>query len=140
MRFRTMIGAAAAVAALGMASTAPAAAQNLRRVEFEDGTGSIGLAAGWTITGVYRGSVSCSGPNGADPRTTEGWAWHDAGPNTGWDFSQNNDEHVGAFVVPGSGSYRYVFRFRVNAGWTYCDADSSNGGFDPTKLPLLTAQ
>ena len=55
--------------ALGLAllagSISPTSAQTLQRAQFEDGTGSIGLPPGWRITNVYRGTVSCAGPNGS---------------------------------------------------------------------------
>ena len=43
----------------------PAQAQALRQVNFPDGTGSVGLPAGWQLASAYRGSVSVSGPGGA---------------------------------------------------------------------------
>lgn len=43
----------------------PAAAQTLKQTPFDDGTGSIGLPTGWQINNAYRGSVTCTGPNGA---------------------------------------------------------------------------
>ena len=57
------------IVALGMVllagSTSPASAQRLQTTQFEDGTGSIGLPPGWQINSVYRGRVTCVGPNGA---------------------------------------------------------------------------
>jgi hypothetical protein len=57
------------IVALGMVllagSVSPTSAQRLQRTQFEDGTGSIGLPPGWRITSVYRGKVTCAGPNGA---------------------------------------------------------------------------
>lgn len=52
---------------LGGALLAPVHAQDvkLKQTEFEDGTGSIGLAPGWKINGVYKGAVQCDGPNGS---------------------------------------------------------------------------
>jgi hypothetical protein len=38
---------------------------NLKQTQFEDGTGSIGLAPGWQLTGAYRGSPQCQGPDGS---------------------------------------------------------------------------
>lgn len=58
----------AIVAALVAISTAaPGYAQNvkLKTTPFPDGTGSIGVAPGWHIDNAYRGSVACTGPNGA---------------------------------------------------------------------------
>ena len=34
----------------------------LKKTEFPDGTGTIGLPAGWKIDGSYRGSCGCKGP------------------------------------------------------------------------------
>ena len=45
--------------------TLPVQAQALRQANFPDGTGSVGLPAGWQLTSAYRGSVSVSGPGGA---------------------------------------------------------------------------
>lgn len=59
----------ASMMALGMVllaeSASPAVAQTLRRTQFEDGTGSIGLPPGWRIDMVYKGQVACSGPDNA---------------------------------------------------------------------------
>lgn len=67
-KMRTFINVASRVA-LGMVllagSLSPARAQTLQRTQFEDGTGSIGLPPGWRITSVYRGTVSCVGPDGS---------------------------------------------------------------------------
>lgn len=35
----------------------------LRTTQLRDGTGTVGLPAGWEITDSYRGSVTCTGPN-----------------------------------------------------------------------------
>jgi hypothetical protein len=59
-----MILAATAVAIV-CAAPEYAHAQKLKQKQFEDGTGSIGLANGWTFQGAYRGSAQCSGPDGA---------------------------------------------------------------------------
>jgi hypothetical protein len=67
-KMRTFITVASMVA-LGMVllagSVSPTSAQTLQRIQFEDGTGSIGLPPGWRITSVYRGRVTCAAPNGA---------------------------------------------------------------------------
>jgi hypothetical protein len=41
---------------------AAAPAVSLTTKEFPDGTGTIGLPAGWSIEGSYRGTVGCNGP------------------------------------------------------------------------------
>jgi hypothetical protein len=58
------------------AVASPVQAQDvkLKQTEFEDGTGSIGLPAGWTINGVYKGAVQCAGPNGATVTLKMPWA------------------------------------------------------------------
>jgi hypothetical protein len=40
----------------------PAAAAALKTTEFPDGTGTIGVPAGWSIDGSYRGTVGLVGP------------------------------------------------------------------------------
>ncbi|MGC4117043.1 MAG: hypothetical protein QM765_21280 [Myxococcales bacterium] len=86
------------------------------------------------------------GPAGTSPRDTL-WSWSKADWNADADaFNQGdhqNDEYKASFAAPSaSGGYRYVFRFRLNTGWTYCDTDGSNGleGFDPAKSGTLTVQ
>lgn len=54
-----------AAAVLLYAAGSPSHAQTLKPTPFNDGTGSIGLAPGWTINGAYKGAVQCDGPNGA---------------------------------------------------------------------------
>lgn len=51
------------VAAALSAGTGHAQAPKLKTATFEDGTGTIGLAPGWKMSGAYRGSVQCQGPN-----------------------------------------------------------------------------
>lgn len=41
-----------------------APAQPLRQTQFPDGSGTIGLPAGWRITGAYKGTVDITGPHG----------------------------------------------------------------------------
>ena len=48
------------VALLGTLFALPAFAQHLRQTPFEDGTGGIGLPAGWRILDVYRGQVQAA--------------------------------------------------------------------------------
>ena len=47
-------------------ATAPA--QKLTQTPFPDGAGSVGLPAGWKITGTHQGDVSAQGPNGEKMR------------------------------------------------------------------------
>ncbi|HEY3448158.1 MAG TPA: hypothetical protein VGK67_17505 [Myxococcales bacterium] len=86
------------------------------------------------------------GPAGSSPRT-DLWTWTKAEWNADADaFSpgdHKNDEYKAAFTAPAAkASYRYVFRFRLASGWTFCDTDGSNGleGFDPAKSGTLTVQ
>lgn len=61
MRTATTLALLLSVPAL----TAPVHAQTLRSTPFPDGTGTVGLPAGWRIDGSYRGAVGCTGPEGA---------------------------------------------------------------------------
>ena len=63
--FLSVCAAGAAVFGILGAAVPPSYAQNLKQTNFNDGTGSIGLAPGWQLDGVYRGAVQCVGPNGA---------------------------------------------------------------------------
>lgn len=42
-----------------------ASAQTLRQTPFPDGTGSVGIPAGWQLNGAYKGQVQVDGPGGA---------------------------------------------------------------------------
>jgi hypothetical protein len=71
----------------------PAHAQNktavkLTQKEFEDGTGSIGVAPGWRYESAYRGTVQCLGPNNA--AVVLGFPWTVTRP----------DSEVAQFVGP----------------------------------------
>lgn len=55
-------------AIVAMIAAAPVFAQKaakLKQTQFGDGTGSIGIPAGWKLAGAYRGSAQCEGPGGA---------------------------------------------------------------------------
>jgi hypothetical protein len=80
-----------------------------------------------------------------NPEYQPGFTW----VATSYNIQQgNNDEYAGSFTAPAAGSYRYVYRFSVDAGvsWTYCDGTQGDGGagsnagltFDLTTLPVLT--
>jgi hypothetical protein len=68
-------------AALWLATRDSSAAQGkgaakippLKTTELEDGTGTIGLPAGWRIDGSYRGAVGCKGPGGSS--VVMGFPW-----------------------------------------------------------------
>ncbi len=50
----------AVTALVWTACSAPVPAQQLKQTNFEDGTGSVGLPAGWKILEAYHGTVSCA--------------------------------------------------------------------------------
>jgi hypothetical protein len=85
------------------------------------------------------------GPPTANPQYQPGWTW----VSTSYNIQLgNNDEYQGSFTAPAVGSYRYVYRFSVDAGvsWTYCDNNQGDAGsgsnagltFDFTNEPVLT--
>ncbi|MDR0965202.1 MAG: hypothetical protein LBM75_01615, partial [Myxococcales bacterium] len=77
-----------------------------------------------------------------DPRS-EVWEWTVATWNTNVGDMGRNYEFQAPFTAPSrSGSYRYVYRFRHTAGWTYCDTDGSIDalGFDPAMSGSLTVE
>ncbi len=67
------------------------------------------------------------GPPTANPQWQAGWAWSTAAFNT---QLGNNDEYQATFTAPAAGSWRYVYRFSVDAGvsWTLCDTNQGDGG------------
>jgi hypothetical protein len=58
----------------------PANAQHLKQTDFPDGTGSIGLPAGWKIVEGYHGTVTCT--RGTDMTVRFGMPWVINFPNT----------------------------------------------------------
>ncbi|MBL8916937.1 MAG: IPT/TIG domain-containing protein, partial [Archangium sp.] len=76
------------------------------------------------------------GAVGTDPST---WTWTDATFNvdTG---SGANDEFQAVLPNPGSGTYKFAFRFNHSDGpWSYCDADGlANNGFTEDQAGTLT--
>jgi hypothetical protein len=60
----TAPAAAATAMASGAAPVPSAPAQKLTQTPFPDGSGSLGLPAGWKITAAREGDVSAAGPNG----------------------------------------------------------------------------
>ncbi|MBI5547826.1 MAG: hypothetical protein HY901_28420, partial [Deltaproteobacteria bacterium] len=92
------------------------------------------------------GALLGFGLGNSSPRT-DGWTWVPATWSSDADGLSSgdhaNDEYRASFFAPPvAGGYRYVFRFRLAKGWTYCDTDGSNGlaGFDPAKSGTLTVQ
>jgi hypothetical protein len=81
------------------------------------------------------------GPDNSDPSTATGWSWTDASPNTGFDFSQNNDEYQATLTAPTTaGNYDYAYRFSGDGGqtWTYCDSNGPGDGYVPSDAGQLT--
>lgn len=70
---KTAVIAAAAATVIGLVLAPAAGAQGLKQTPFDDGTGSVGLPAGWRLGGAYHGQVQCLGPNGA--ATVFGFPW-----------------------------------------------------------------
>ena len=85
------------------------------------------------------------GPPTANPEYEAGWSWTNATYNV---QVGANDEYQASFTAPGSGSYRYAYRFSLDSGvsWTVCDQNAGDGGagsnagltFDLASLPVLT--
>ncbi|QSQ24237.1 IPT/TIG domain-containing protein [Pyxidicoccus parkwayensis] len=83
------------------------------------------------------------GPDGSDPRTSEGWTWVNA---TYKAEHGNNDEWGAELPNPGTeGKYRIAFRFSISENaWRVCDADGVNDStegnltFNLGKLGTLT--
>jgi hypothetical protein len=68
--------AAVLATAAAIVCTIPGYAQapKLKTVPFADGTGSIGVAPGFRVGGVYRGAIQCNGPDGAWLNLGTPWA------------------------------------------------------------------
>ncbi len=89
------------------------------------------------------------GPDGTDPAVTGGWVWTTAVPNDGYGpsapgYEMNNDEAMGALVVPEPGVYDFAYRFTGNDGatWLYCDGGDagSSDGYAPADAGQLTSE
>lgn len=109
-----------------------------------------GAAAGPLIYGqVYKmGSTDAAGAGpgikgqlgygqaGSDPAT---WTWADAAFNVDTGAGAN-DEFQAALPNPGSGTWKFAFRFSHEDGaWAYCDADGlANNGFTEDQAGTLT--
>lgn len=77
------------------------------------------------------------GPVGENPATSAQWNWSTSAVYA--NESGNNDQFETTLPNPGAvGSYRFVYRFKVNDGaWMLCDSDGNNGGtmtFDPALM------
>lgn len=75
-----------------------AAAQKLKTTELPDGTGTIGMPAGWVFEGAYRGTVFCRGPQGSRVVMGHGYVIsrpdhpaHQMGIPTGAPFARDGD-------------------------------------------------
>lgn len=79
------------------------------------------------------------GPDGSDV-TLVNFAWTPAAPNGGYDFGQNNDEHVATLTVGAAGTYDYAYRFSLDGGlnYYYCDVNGSDDGYSATNAGDLT--
>jgi hypothetical protein len=68
---------------------------------------------------------------------TDDWHWADAS----WINQVSiNHEYRAPFYAPLiQGSFRYVYRYRVDAGWTYCGAGAGtvDANFDPNTCGVL---
>ncbi len=110
-------------------SLAPAAgsAQTVYGRLFETGVTDSAGANASVLAQLGYGSAA------ANPEYEAGWTWVNASYNASCSgCGTNNDEYQATFNAPATGSYRYVYRFSVDAGatWTVCDLDGagSNAG------------
>ena len=107
---------------------------------FEAGTTEAAGASATVVAQLGYGSAT------VNPEYQAGWTWLPASFNV---QSGNNDEYQASFTAPAVGSYRYGYRFSLDAGatWTYCDnneavdfgaGSNANLAFDLTSLGVLT--
>jgi hypothetical protein len=79
------------------------------------------------------------GATGSDPSTSS-WRWLAAAPNTGFDFTANNDEYAAALRVHSSGSVDFAYRFQYEGGDPlYADLDGSDNGYSAAQAGHLVA-
>ncbi len=81
------------------------------------------------------------GPPNTDPATDPNWIWNSAGPNPGWNpTNNNNDEYVSTITLPSVGTYDTAYRFTGDYGrtFTYCDASDSTTTYDTAESGTLT--
>jgi len=92
------------------------------------------------IVGDLGVSAADATGDAADPTLDTTWTWIIASPNAVYDFSQSNDEYQADTTPEAAGTYRYAYRFSLDDGlnFTYCDADDTNGGFDPASIGTMT--
>ncbi|HEU4406099.1 MAG TPA: hypothetical protein VFS43_12595 [Polyangiaceae bacterium] len=79
------------------------------------------------------------GKAGTDPRTDASWVFAAAVINSGFNFTQNNDEYQATLPAQAEvGSFSYVYRVSVNGGDPlYCDTNGTTA--DPNDLPFAVA-
>jgi len=100
--------------------------------------------AGVTTGTQNGGSVTAQlgyGPEGSDPRSSTGWRFF---PSS-WVHRDGTDEVYRVALVPAQeGTFRFGYRFSLDAGlhWTYCDQDGAgtdpNLDFNPAQLGTMT--
>ena len=81
------------------------------------------------------------GPSGSDPASASGWAWVNAIPNPGYDFSQNDDEYEQRIGAHASVPFDYAYRWSYY-GQSFVYADTGNGttdGYSTANAGKLTA-
>jgi hypothetical protein len=106
--------------------------------------------AGVTEAGGANASVRAQlgyGPETANPEYESSWSWTNATYNAGF-VDPSTDEYQATFTAPGTGSYRYAYRFSLDYGvsWTLCDKNAGDSGagsnagvsFNFADLPVLT--
>jgi len=132
-----------ATATIGWCSLqSPAAATTAPGLASEPFYGRV-YSAGCTDGDMHCEAISGQvghGPNGSDPSAAPGtWSWTDATYNPGH-AGDDNDEYSAAVTEPAAGTYAVAYRFSADggAGWTYCDLDGSDNGFDPAQAASLT--
>ena len=100
------------------------------------------------VEGCTDGDQSCGdvvgelgyGAEGGDPSAdASGYTWVSASYNP-MHTSDDNDEFEAALTVADEGTYRYAYRFSVDAGatWTYYDLDGGENGFSAEQQETLT--
>jgi hypothetical protein len=86
--------------------------------------------SGWTGNGSANAGITAQlgyGPATANPEYEPGWIWQTAAFHNS---QGNNDEYQLSITAPAAGTYRFVYRFSLDAGksWTYCDNHQGDMG------------
>ena len=112
-------------------------------VATEDIFGQIYIMGMTDTQGTPVAGIDCDlgyGPDGSDV-TLVNFNWSAAAPNGGYDFGQNNDEHVSTLTVGATGTYDYAYRFSTDGGlnYYYCDTGAgSDDGYSAAAAGSLT--